>query len=186
MPSPAHDAFVARLPPGGGTPETPLSPEDVAALRAAEAATPLVTPPGVDVVPVEAGGVPALWVASAGAARSRTILYLHGGGYIFLAVSRYVAVMAELSRIADARCLGIDYRRAPEHPFPAPVVDATRAYRRRRAGEHRGRRRFGRWRACPSYSARAARRRFAAPGGRSLRLALDGPESDRRFGGDRR
>jgi len=129
MPSPAHEAFLARLPAGGATPEAPLSPEEVTALRAQEAATPVPSLPDVDVAAIDAGGVPSLWVGQAGAAPSRTILYLHGGGYIFLTVARFVPVLAELSRAAQARCLGVDYRRAPEHPFPAPVEDAVAAYK---------------------------------------------------------
>jgi monoterpene epsilon-lactone hydrolase len=129
MPSPAHEAYVASLPPGGATPEVRPSPQEFVAMRAMEAATPVVTPPGAVVTPVEAGGVPALWVQAAGALPKRTILYLHGGGYIFLTAGRFTPVMAEIAKSADARCLGIDYRRAPEHPFPAPVDDAVAAYR---------------------------------------------------------
>jgi monoterpene epsilon-lactone hydrolase len=129
MPSPAHDAYVASLPPGGATPEVRPSPEAFAAMREMEAATPVETPPGAEVTPVDAGGVPALWVQAAGARPNRTILYLHGGGYIFLTAGRFTPVMAEVAKAAEARCLGLDYRRAPEHPFPAPVDDAVVAYR---------------------------------------------------------
>jgi len=129
MPSPAHEAYVASLPPGGATPETPLSPQQVAALRAQDATIPMPRPPGVSIEAVDAGGVPALWVTPEGARATRTILFLHGGGYIFLTASRFTPVMAELAKAAGARCLGLDYRRAPEHPFPAPVDDAVAAYR---------------------------------------------------------
>lgn len=129
MPSPEHEAYVASLPPGGATPEVRPSDEAFAAMRREEAATPVVTPPGFVVTAVDAGGVPGFWVAEAGAAPLRTILYLHGGGYIFLTAGRFTPVMAEAARWAGARCLGIDYRRAPEHPFPAPVEDAVTAYR---------------------------------------------------------
>jgi monoterpene epsilon-lactone hydrolase len=128
MPSPAHEAYVASLPPGGATPEKPLSPEAVAALRVQDAATPMPRPAGVTIEDVDAGGVPALWVTPEGAKPARTILFLHGGGYIFLTASRFTPVMAELAKASGARCLGLDYRRAPEHPFPAPVDDAVAAY----------------------------------------------------------
>ena len=128
MPSPEHEAYVASLPPGGATPEVRPSDEAFAALRREEA-RPVVTPAGFEVTAVDAGGVPAFWVAEAGSAPARTILYLHGGGYIFLTAGQFTPVMAEAARWAGARCLGIDYRRAPEHPFPAPVEDAVRAYR---------------------------------------------------------
>jgi monoterpene epsilon-lactone hydrolase len=129
MPSPAHEAYVASLPPGGATPEKPLSPEAVAALRVQDAAIPMPRPAGVTIEAVDAGGVPALWVTPEGARPARTILFLHGGGYIFLTASRFTPVMAELAKASGARCLGLDYRRAPEHSFPAPVDDAVAAYR---------------------------------------------------------
>ena len=59
----------------------------------------------------------------------RTVIYLHGGGYIYIPVARYVPVMAEVAKAAKARCLGLDYRRAPAHPYPAPVDDTLAAYR---------------------------------------------------------
>jgi acetyl esterase/lipase len=129
VPSPAHEAFVASLPAGGATPETLPSPEAFAALRVMEASAPVREPPGVSVAAVDAGGVPARSVMCEGAAPRRTILFLHGGGYIFLTAAHFVPVMANLAREAGARCLGLDYRRAPEHPFPAALEDAVAAYR---------------------------------------------------------
>jgi acetyl esterase/lipase len=129
MPSPAHEAYVASLPPGGATPEILPPPEAIAAMRAQEAATPVPALPGVAVTPVVAGGSPAYWVAAGEGPAPRTILYLHGGGYIFLPVVRFVPVMAEIARAAEARCLGLDYRRAPEHTYPAALEDAVGAYR---------------------------------------------------------
>jgi monoterpene epsilon-lactone hydrolase len=129
MPSPAHDAFVAKLPPGGATPETLPDPRTLAALRALEAATPIPEIPGVRLIPVDAGGTPALWVDAQDPPPARTVIFLHGGGFLFLTAARFAPVMAEVARHAAARCLGIDYRRAPEHPFPAPLEDTVTAYR---------------------------------------------------------
>jgi acetyl esterase/lipase len=56
------------------------------------------------------------------------ILYLHGGGYGMGSINSHRSLMARLGRAARARVLGINYRLAPEHPFPAAVEDAATAY----------------------------------------------------------
>ncbi len=78
---------------------------------------------------VNAGGVTAEWVTAEGASDSRVVLYFHGGGYIIGSPRTHRAMLAHLSRDAAARVLALDYRLAPEHPFPAPVEDAVAAYR---------------------------------------------------------
>jgi acetyl esterase/lipase len=57
------------------------------------------------------------------------ILYLHGGGYVIGSIDTHRELTGRLSRAAAARVFLIDYRLAPEHPFPAAVEDATAAYR---------------------------------------------------------
>ena len=59
----------------------------------------------------------------------RAILYLHGGGYVIGSINTHRSLAARLSRAAKARVLVIDYRLAPEHPFPAAVDDSVAAYR---------------------------------------------------------
>ena len=78
---------------------------------------------------VNAGGVTAEWVVAEGASDSRVVLYFHGGGYIIGSPRTHRAMLAHLSRDAAARVLSLDYRLAPEHPFPAPVEDSVAAYR---------------------------------------------------------
>ncbi len=85
--------------------------------------------PDVKCEKVEAGGVPAEWIVAPGAAEDRVILYLHGGGYVMGSINTHRAMIARLSRAAKAKALALDYRLAPEHPFPAAVDDATAAYR---------------------------------------------------------
>ena len=79
--------------------------------------------------PVSAGGVKAEWITAPNAAADRAILYLHGGGYIMGSINTHRELIARLSKAAQARMLALDYRLAPEHPFPAPVEDATASYR---------------------------------------------------------
>lgn len=78
---------------------------------------------------VNAGGVDAEWVIAPGAAADRAVLYLHGGGYVLGSVKTHRDLMGRISRGAQARVLGLDYRLAPEHPFPAAVEDAVAGYR---------------------------------------------------------
>ncbi len=79
--------------------------------------------------PVDAGPVPGEWIAAPGADPERVIYYLHGGGYIIGSINSHRELISRLSRAAGARALAIDYRLAPENPFPAGVEDATAAYR---------------------------------------------------------
>lgn len=78
---------------------------------------------------VNAGGLPAEWAADESAAGDQAVLYLHGGGYVIGSVRTHRVLMAGLSRASGARVLGLEYRLAPEHPFPAAVEDAVAAYR---------------------------------------------------------
>ncbi len=68
-------------------------------------------------------------VSTPAANPARVILYLHGGGYVMGSINTHRELGQRLSRAAAARVLLIDYRLAPEHPHPAAVEDATRAYR---------------------------------------------------------
>ena len=75
--------------------------------------------PDVRCQPVHAGTVPAAWIAAPGAAEDHVILHLHGGGYAIGSIDTHRALAGSLSRAARARVLLLDYRLAPEHPFPA-------------------------------------------------------------------
>jgi len=79
--------------------------------------------------PVNAGGVQSEWVTAPGADAGRAVLYLHGGGYVIGSINTHRDLAARISRAAKARVLLIDYRLAPEHPFPAAVEDSVAAYR---------------------------------------------------------
>ena len=57
------------------------------------------------------------------------VLYLHGGGYISGSLGTHQEVMGRLALASGLAVLGVDYRRAPEHPFPAALEDALVAYR---------------------------------------------------------
>ena len=78
---------------------------------------------------VDAGGVLAEWVVAPGVNPDNVMLYLHGGGYVVGSIVSHRGLAANLSRATESRVLLIDYRLAPEHPFPAAVEDAITAYR---------------------------------------------------------
>ena len=78
---------------------------------------------------VGANGVPSEWITAPGADEGRVVLYFHGGGFVFGSMRTHRVMLAHLSRAAKARVLGLDYRLAPENPFPAPIEDALAAYR---------------------------------------------------------
>jgi monoterpene epsilon-lactone hydrolase len=78
---------------------------------------------------VNAGGVPALWIATPQSSAERVILYLHGGGYALGSARAYQEVTTRIARAARAQVVVLDYRLAPENRFPAAVEDATAAYR---------------------------------------------------------
>ena len=78
---------------------------------------------------VGAGSVPAEWIVAPGAQDGRVFLYLHGGGFIMGSMRTHRVMLAHISRAAQARVLGLDYRLAPEFIFPAQVDDSVAAYR---------------------------------------------------------
>jgi phosphinothricin tripeptide acetyl hydrolase len=86
-------------------------------------------PEGITVEAVDAGGVPGEWVRAPGTRDDAVFLYLHGGGYVLgsPATGRHLA--AAFSEAMAASILSLDYRLAPEHPFPAAVDDGAAGYR---------------------------------------------------------
>ena len=100
--------------------------KDMNEMRAMMIDTP--APDGVSCTPVEAGGVSAEWHAAEGADDNKVILYVHGGGYVMGSAGSHRDMTSRLSKAAGARVLSLNYRLAPEHPFPAPVDDAVAAY----------------------------------------------------------
>jgi len=90
-----------------------------------------IYPVGADVIvePTNANGVRAEWTTTPDADHSRVVLYCHGGGYVFGSLDSHRHLAVEVGRSSRSRVLALDYRLAPEHPFPAPVEDAVSAYR---------------------------------------------------------
>ena len=83
----------------------------------------------VRVEQVRAQGVPAEWTFTPVASTSEVILYLHSGGYVWGSLKSHRHLVSELGRAATMRTLALDYRRAPEFPFPHALEDAVSGYR---------------------------------------------------------
>jgi monoterpene epsilon-lactone hydrolase len=81
-----------------------------------------------DTQPVAMGGVDGLWVTAPKADPTRILIYFHGGGYKLGSIRSHLDLMVRISVAAHCRVLGVDYRLAPEHQFPAPVHDAIAVY----------------------------------------------------------
>jgi acetyl esterase/lipase len=85
--------------------------------------------PDVRVEQVGALGVPAEWTSTPVAGSSGVILYLHGGGYVWGSLKSHRHLVSEVGRAAMMKTLALDYRRAPEFPFPHALQDALSGYR---------------------------------------------------------
>ncbi|MEZ4292077.1 MAG: alpha/beta hydrolase fold domain-containing protein [Myxococcota bacterium] len=105
---------MLRANPLGG--ETVL--EMRAKMEAASAAAPM--PEATKLVDVDAQGAKAQWTDADGARGDAAFVYLHGGGYVMGSLVTHRNLVANLSRQAGIRALSVDYRLAPEHPFPPP------------------------------------------------------------------
>ena len=78
---------------------------------------------------VDCDGVPGEWSLVPGSEPLKVLLYFHGGGYCSGSIASHRRLVTEAGRAARMRTLAIDYRRAPEHPYPAAHDDALAAWR---------------------------------------------------------
>ena len=82
----------------------------------------------VDQKPTTIGGVGAVEVTIQGTDAANVILYFHGGVYVIGSAATSVPLVGDLARRTGAKAFTLDYRLAPEHPYPAAVEDAQAAY----------------------------------------------------------
>lgn len=75
------------------------------------------------------GGVPVVTVETPGPDPTAVVLYFHGGAYAVGSAPDSVGLASDVARRTGARVVSVDYRLAPEHPYPAAVEDAVAAYR---------------------------------------------------------
>lgn len=108
-----------------------LAPEHIPQLRKRLhlAARRLRPPKGLRVKADKLKHLPLQWLHPVGADADRVILFLHGGGFAVGSIQTHRGLAGRLAQLANMPCLIIDYRKAPEHPFPAALEDALSAYK---------------------------------------------------------
>ena len=95
-------------------------------LRELTSAQPL--PAGVTVTAAALGGVPTAEIIIDGIETPRVVLYFHAGVYVLGDAFQAAGLASQVGRLTRARVISVDYRLAPEHPYPAAVDDALAAY----------------------------------------------------------
>jgi acetyl esterase/lipase len=83
----------------------------------------------VELSPADCNGVPGEWSIVPGSDASRVLMFFHGGGYCSGSARSHRRMVTEAGRAAGVRTLAVEYRLAPEHPFPAAYDDALAAWR---------------------------------------------------------
>ncbi|MGD8458081.1 MAG: alpha/beta hydrolase [Anaerolineales bacterium] len=87
-----------------------------------------ITPSNISTIPLNIQGLKGEWIIPKVSHEDRVILYLHGGGYVQGSIRTHRDLIARICRAANARSLGINYRLAPENPFPTALEDTIKTY----------------------------------------------------------
>ena len=109
--------LMAQSPEGGGA-------TTIEGMREGMEATSFPATDAATVTPVDANGVPGEWVTVAESDPNRRLLYVHGGGYVIGSPTTHRRLCEDIARASGCSVLNLDYRLAPEHPYPAAVDDA--------------------------------------------------------------
>ena len=120
------DSLVNLVPVLTGSDKTASMAQVRASYTAFQAQQP--APDGVRFEQIDMGGVPATLVLPAAQQSDIVLVYLHGGAYIVGEPDGYRGIGGNYAKLLGARVYIPDYRLAPEHPFPAAIDDALRAY----------------------------------------------------------
>lgn len=109
--------LMAQRPIGGGA-------TDIQGMRAGMEESSFPATDAATVTPVDANGVPGEWVTVAESDPNRRMLYVHGGGYVIGSPVTHRRLCEDIAKAGGCAVLNLNYRLAPEHPFPAAVDDA--------------------------------------------------------------
>jgi acetyl esterase/lipase len=85
-------------------------------------------PGGISLEKADIDGLPAAWISPETDPKT-VMLYFHGGGYVSGSLGTHQMLCVDIARTVNARLLFVEYRLAPEQPFPAALEDAQKAYR---------------------------------------------------------
>ncbi len=85
-------------------------------------------PDDVEIELIDVDGTPAEWQIIPGAVKNKILLYLHGGGWVIGSPNTARLLSIELGKVTNMRVLSVDYRLAPEHPYPAALEDCVSIY----------------------------------------------------------
>jgi acetyl esterase/lipase len=119
------DAILRQSASAAGPPSNDVN-EQRRQLKAFLSAQPL--PADITVIAATLGGVPTAEITVHGIEPRHTVLYFHGGVYVLGDAFLAVELASQVGRRTRARVISVDYRLAPEHPYPAAVDDALAAY----------------------------------------------------------
>ncbi|MFX1502865.1 MAG: alpha/beta hydrolase [Promethearchaeota archaeon] len=86
-------------------------------------------PKDVQIEQIKIGNIPAEWIYVPRAHKEKAFYHLIGGGYIMGNLRSHRIIPYHISRATNLRCLNIEYRLAPENPFPAALEDAIESYK---------------------------------------------------------
>ena len=88
----------------------------------------LELPKDANIEPIMIGSIPAEWQTTPGVTEDTVILYFHGGAFYTCSPKTHRRMTLHIGRAASMKVLSVDYRLAPEHPFPAALEDCYQAY----------------------------------------------------------
>ncbi|MBF6599953.1 MAG: alpha/beta hydrolase [Dehalococcoidia bacterium] len=125
------DSIVAARPPQRELAAAAMRAADPLLAMMFNAGAPTVAREEEIRIPTPAGEMRALVFAGepAGGRALPVLLYMHGGGFVIMSPETTARITKQLALEAGALVFSIDYRRAPEHPYPAPLDDCAAAYR---------------------------------------------------------
>ena len=83
----------------------------------------------IKIEPWQSGALQGLWVRAPHADSKKVVLFFHGGGFTLGSPTSHQDMMGRISELAGVAVLGLAYHLAPEHPFPAALEDALKAYK---------------------------------------------------------
>lgn len=133
MPSPQLQKLIDSFDQPGGDPDA-TQEEAIAAYRrrmddcaVIDGMAPTIAD-ATNIIKVSAGGVPSEWVLAEGADPDLRLMFIHGGAFIGGSLDGYRHQVEALSRATGMALLAIDYRLAPEHPYPAGLDDCVAAW----------------------------------------------------------